>query len=96
MYYDLDEKNSGDTQMSPQLLTRNADADMSAKGQKSKRDPLKSNTTVVLEWTQQVHWARGIQRVMAPHTEDVTTSSMVRLDTFTPSQRKKSVYAVLR
>ena len=65
--------------MSPQISTRNPVGDISTR---AKTTPLRSNTAVVPEWAQQVHKTRGILWVRAPYTEDVTTSSMVRLDTF--------------
>ena len=51
---DMDERNRGDTLMSPQLFTRNADADMS----KHESEGLK-DCTVVSEWAQQAYEMRG-------------------------------------
>ena len=49
--------------MSPQLSTRRLEMDMSTRDQRAKRNPLRSNATVVPEWAQQVHETRGAEDV---------------------------------
>ena len=72
--------------MAPQLLIRNLDADISTRGQKDSTPKLYHRNSGMD--TKSTRDDGGFYLVRAPHTEDVTTSSLVRLGIFTPAQRK--------
>ena len=59
-------------------------------GQKAKRTPLRSNTTVGPDWAQRVYDTSGDLVDEGPtHGGRGTTSSIVRLGTFTSHRRNK-------